>query len=154
MAVGYFENIGKKLSDTGQGVINKGKNMAEVTKINASISDEEKKLKSYYVELGKLYFSLHEYDYEEEFADIMTAVKNSQSRISELKEKSQEIRKVLRCEQCGAEIPSEALFCNVCGAKVERKTVVSDNDKVQCSKCGNFVNKNLNFCTSCGNPMR
>lgn len=37
-----FDQLGKKLAQTGQSAVKKTKDMAEVAKINSMISDEEK----------------------------------------------------------------------------------------------------------------
>ena len=41
--MGFFENIGKTLSDAGQATLQKGKEMADTAKFNGMIADEEKK---------------------------------------------------------------------------------------------------------------
>ena len=40
----FLDQIGKKISDVGQGVAQSTKNFADVTKLNGMISDEEKKI--------------------------------------------------------------------------------------------------------------
>lgn len=39
----FFDEIGKKISQTGQGVVQKTKDMADVAKLNSLISEEEEK---------------------------------------------------------------------------------------------------------------
>lgn len=38
----FFDEIGKKITQTGQMAVQKTKNMADIAKLNASLSDEEK----------------------------------------------------------------------------------------------------------------
>ena len=45
----FFEGLGKKVSQTGQDAMKKTKELAEMTKINSQISEEEKKLNKLYI---------------------------------------------------------------------------------------------------------
>ena len=45
--MGFFDDFGKKISSAGQEAIAKTKELADVAKINSSISDEENKIKVY-----------------------------------------------------------------------------------------------------------
>lgn len=44
--MGFFDDFGKKISSAGQEAIAKTKELADVAKINSSISDEENKIKT------------------------------------------------------------------------------------------------------------
>lgn len=46
--------VGKKITDVGQGTIQKTKNMADVAKLNSVISEEEQKIKSTYEQIGQM----------------------------------------------------------------------------------------------------
>ena len=43
----FFEELGKKVTQTSQEAMKKTKDLAEIAKINAQMTDEEKKLKKY-----------------------------------------------------------------------------------------------------------
>ena len=155
----FLDDISRSISDVSQKAINKGKDVAEITKINSALSDEEKKLRRTYIEIGRLYMSLHAKDGAEEFAAMVEEVKTSEQKISQMKERIAAIRNISKCEKCGAEIPSEALFCNVCGAKKERTAPSTGNVSGQtttavCSKCGKPLKAGMRFCTSCGTPVQ
>lgn len=45
----------------------------------------------------------------------------------------------MQCKTCGAEIPDESKFCNVCGVKIEKL-----NAKFQTNENANIENKTLN----------
>ena len=55
----FFEGLGKKVSQTGQDAMKKTKELAEMTKINSQIAEEEKKLNKLYMKLGQLYYQMH-----------------------------------------------------------------------------------------------
>jgi ribosomal protein L40E len=49
----------------------------------------------------------------------------------------------MKCPNCQADNPQEALFCMKCGAKLERK----------CSHCGAEFPEDAIFCMKCGNKL-
>ena len=54
--MGFFDELGKKISDASQDVMQKGKEMADTAKFNSMIHDEEKKITAVYSKIGKKYF--------------------------------------------------------------------------------------------------
>ncbi len=151
----FLDDLGKKISKTGQSAIQKTKDMAEVAKYNSMISDEEKSINNNYYQIGKLYISLHSTDSEEEFKGMIDSIRNSESKIVEYREQIKLIKGVVRCEKCGSEVSINSAFCNSCGApmpkRVPEETI--DSNLIKCEKCGKYVKKGLRFCTSCGTPM-
>lgn len=111
-----WDNLGKKTTETTAKAIQKAKELSDITKLNSMISDEEKKISNNYYQIGKLYVSIHRTDYEEDFAGMVLAVKESEDRISSYKMQIQDIKGVIRCEKCGAEVPRGVAFCSSCGA--------------------------------------
>lgn len=53
------------------------------------------------------------------------------------------------CKNCKSEIPDDSIFCQECGAKVER----DDEGPKTCPKCGNAVEEGDLFCMACGEPL-
>lgn len=152
----FFDNVGKKLSQAGQGALQKTKEMAEIARINSSVADEEKRLNNNYYQIGKLYAQLHSTDCEDCFTTYILAVNESLKKIDDLKTELQTLRAVAKCPNCGAEVPTSSMFCNACGTAMPNaaeKVAGQPTDSVKCNNCGNFINKNMKFCTSCGTPM-
>lgn len=151
----FLDDLGKKISKTGQSAIQKTKDMAEVAKYNSMISDEEKIINNNYYQIGKLYISLHSTDSEEEFKGMIDSIRNSESKIVDYREQIKLIKGVVRCEKCGSEVSINSAFCNSCGApmpkRVPEETI--DSNLIKCEKCGKYVKKGMRFCTSCGSPM-
>lgn len=151
----FLDDLGKKISKTGQSALQKTKDMAEVAKYNSMISDEEKNINNNYYQIGKLYISLHSSDVEEEFKGMIASVRNSESKIADYREQIKLIKGVVRCENCGSEVSINSAFCNSCGApmpkRVPEETI--DSNLIKCEKCGKYVKKGMRFCTSCGSPM-
>lgn len=112
----FFDDLGKKLSQAGQTAAQKTKEIAETAKLNSQISDEEKKINDFYLQIGKLYVSLHNEDYEADFDELVKGLHESENRVKECRQQIKDIKGVTMCEKCGAEVSSGAAFCSTCGA--------------------------------------
>lgn len=150
----FFDDLGKKLSQAGQTAVQKTKDMTDIARINGLISDEEKNVNNNYYQIGKLYVAIHSSDYEDDFAGMITAVKESEQKLIEYRQQIQDIKGVVHCEKCGADVASNVAFCSSCGAPMSKQAPTSSNyaNLIKCIGCGAMVDKNMRFCTSCGKP--
>lgn len=112
----FFDDLGKKLSQAGQSAVQKTKEMADIAKLNSAISDEEKRIDNSYLEIGKLYVSLHDAEHEADFDSLIAAIHESEAKVKDYQQQIKDIKGVVKCEKCGAEVPSNAAFCSSCGA--------------------------------------
>lgn len=112
----FFDDLTKKISQAGQTAVQKTKEMADVAKLNSSISDEERKIGDIYREIGKLYDSLHGRNPEVDFAALIASIRDSEGKIAGYKQQIKDIKGVVCCEKCGAEVSQNASFCSACGA--------------------------------------
>jgi len=85
--MGFFDDLGKKLSDASQDVMQKGKEMADTAKFNSQIHDEEKKITAVYGKIGKKYFEVFENAPSEEFKAFIDEIHAAQAKIAEIQEK-------------------------------------------------------------------
>ena len=85
--MGFFDDLGKKLSDASQDVMQKGKEMADTAKFNSQIHDEEKKIAGVYSKIGKKYFEVFENAPSEEFKAFIEEIHAAQAKIAEIQEK-------------------------------------------------------------------
>ena len=114
----FFDDLGKKLSKAGQSVMDKGKELADITKINLAISDEEKKLEEAYKKIGKLFVEKIGDRAEGDFAELVTVAKEADTKIDELRQQIKDIKGIAVCPKCGTQVQADAVFCNACGAKL------------------------------------
>lgn len=117
----FFDDLSKKLTQAGQATIQKTKEIADITRINSNISDEEKRINNFYTEIGKLYVSLHSEDFENDFTSMFDGINAAQAKIKELKKELEQIKGVKKCPNCGAEVNNEAVFCSGCGGKMPQE---------------------------------
>ena len=109
--MGFLENLGKGISDFSQSTIQKGKDVANVAKFSRMISDEERAMSKLFEQLGRKYFDLRSEANEEDFADFIIGVKESQERIRGYQDSIKELQGITKCENCGSDIPNGAKFC-------------------------------------------
>lgn len=148
----FFEQLGKRITDAGQGVAQQTKNFADVTRLNSEISDKEKQIIQLYQTIGQTYYERHKDDPAPEHAQDVEAVKALFAEIAQRKEEIKQIKGITKCPNCGADVPAQAAFCNVCGAKIASPAPAAapDQDTQICPSCGAAVGKGNLFCTHCG----
>ena len=113
--MGLLDNIGKTISDAGQGAIQKGKEMADIAKYNSLISEEGRKQNSIFEQLGRKYLEVKGDSPDDAFKEFVAELKASEERVKEYQQKLVELRGVTKCPSCGAAIPSGSNFCTSCG---------------------------------------
>ena len=85
--MGFFDELGKKISEASQDVMQKGKEMADTAKFNSMIHDEEKKITAVYSKIGKKYFEDFQNAPTEGFKDFVDEIHAAQAKIAEIQEK-------------------------------------------------------------------
>ena len=152
----FFEKIGEKISQTGQGVVQKTKDATETLKLNNMISEEEKKIKKCYGEIGELYFEHYSENCLPEFEEFVAILKASKEKIENYKEQIEKLKNGIHCANCGGEISHNTLFCPTCGMAVKAAVTVEktlDESILPCANCGAAMPADRKFCTRCGAPM-
>lgn len=122
----FFDDLGKKLSQAGQSAVQKTKEVADIARLNSAIYDEEKRIDSNYLEIGKLYVALHDAEHEADFGKLVSAIHESENKIRDYKHQIKDIKGVSVCEKCGAEVAVNSAFCSACGAPMPVVKPVSE----------------------------
>lgn len=140
----FFEELGKKVTQTSQEAMKKTKDLAEIAKINAQMTDEEKKLKKLYMKLGQLYYEMYKEEPDSVFVDICQGIGGCLQTINRYETMVEGLKGIKRCQKCKTEILVESTYCPTCGQRLddERETIVS----TICPNCGM---ENGGFATSC-----
>lgn len=149
----FLDDLGKKISNAGQSTVKKTQEFANVTKLNGQISEEERNQNKLYYQIGKLYFSKHQNDCEDEFVSMIRNIIDSEARIKEYRHEISVIKGIVVCPKCGGENEIGAAFCTACGEAIPKEASMIDESVIKCSSCGQFVPKGVRFCTSCGKPL-
>lgn len=146
-----WDNLNKKVTETTGKAAQQAKIWSETSRLNSLISNEENRVNNNYCQIGKLYLQIHQDNCEVEFADLAAAVAESEQKIAQYRKQIQDIKGVVRCEKCGAEVAKGVAFCSSCGAPILK--VEKPDDSVKCLNCGAMVKQGAHFCTTCGKPM-
>ena len=148
----FFEQLGKRLTDAGQNVAQQTHNLADVTRLNSAISEKEKKISQLFLVIGQSYYEVHKNDDTAEELEKIAEINALYAEIFENREKIKQIRGVVKCQNCGADVPLNASFCTACGTKVNRTETVKNNIEAdcRCPACHAVVEKGNLFCNHCG----
>lgn len=71
----FFNDLGKKISETSQGAVNKTKAMAETSRLNSAINDCKNKIDMAYREIGNFYVNKYGENPNPEVADKVNMIK-------------------------------------------------------------------------------
>ena len=172
----FWSDLGKKISDTTQSVVEKTKISTDTMRLNGLISDEERNVQRIYAEIGRKYMELHGADGDPDFAGLMQEYQTSKAKMEEYRSQIRRNKHILICAGCGAEIPETVLYCTRCGAEnpvgkrlaeeqrqreeAERAAREADLQAAAvpptepqpefCARCGQPRTAGAMFCTFCG----
>ena len=154
-----FEEVGQTLSRTGQGLAQKARDTAQVTKLKLSISEDERAIDSIYLSIGKAYCQLCEACSDEQLPPeskaepLASLLERHRTRKQQMLEKKQSIRviqQVVICPKCGVSCSAGSAFCTSCGTSLQE----AKSGVFCCPSCGSRLKPGAAFCTQCGKPVR
>ena len=114
----FFDELGKKLTDGGQKAAEQARAFAEVNKLNSQVSDQEKKMRQVYAQIGRDYYEAHTNDPEDCVKASVEAINLAKQTIEKLKAQITAIKGGSTCPKCGAAISKGTVFCSQCGEKI------------------------------------
>lgn len=156
--MGFFDDIGKKISETSQGAVQKAKEIADVTKLNSQVSDEQNAIRNAYSQIGEKYYATYAESPLPEFVQLCEGIAASVEKINELNKEIARVKNIKTCKKCGAECAANVQFCPSCGASVSVKEeeIVIDaivNPTKTCTGCGESLTEDAKFCVKCGTKV-
>ena len=153
----FFEQIGKKITDMGQGVAQQTKNLTDVARLNATISEKERLVGQIFAALGHAYYERHKDDPNAEEPQMIKDLNNLRQEIAQAQEEIKQKKGVVSCPNCGAELSPNAAFCTRCGTRAPQpqqpvESPAAPNARV-CPNCQAPVGEGNLFCTRCGTRL-
>lgn len=129
MAMQFWEEVKKNAKEAADLTVKKTSEITAIAKATVAIKTEEGKLSSCYKEIGRLFYTAERdgVDYTDEIATFIMQADKIKASIVGYQKEIAAMKKIAICEFCGNEMPTEALFCPTCGAKILNKTENCDN---------------------------
>ena len=144
--------IGSDKNVPNSGLATKGND--EIERLTSKISEVEEIIKAIYGEIGEAYFRLHKDDAENDFLEMVDDVKERKQQINDYRDRINEIKGIIICEDCGAEVKNTAAFCTECGCKVKKNIAIAPNGFTTCVNCNSFIESSSKFCAVCGHKVQ
>ncbi|NLT94923.1 MAG: hypothetical protein GXW85_05210 [Clostridia bacterium] len=88
----FINKIGQKIGSAAGATAAKAKDLAEVTKLNSQVSDQEKQIQKLYAEIGEKIFAMDKENPESPVRDLCDQILEAQHNIAELKQKIEAIK--------------------------------------------------------------
>ena len=123
--MGFFDQIGKKASDTMQSAKEKTSKISSEMKLKSQFSDKKDRITVLYSEIGKEVYSNYVKGINENTESISGKLKEISDINEELRGINKEIlalKGVKICSSCGSQIPVGSEFCPKCGSKIVEVT--------------------------------
>lgn len=156
--MGTFDNLKQRATKATESAFIKAQQMSDISRLNSQIANEEKAIDEVYARIGRLYFSLHENNPEQPFADMVADVQKRKRQVSAYQNQMMEMKNARRCPVCGAEVGIDAAFCSNCGSPLnEAESSSAEAGKIvkekRCKYCNAVLEPDAKFCTNCGKPI-
>ena len=112
-----IDNLKKNFKD-----VRKTNELTSIAKLNVAIKTEEAKLSDCYKSIGRLFYTAERdnLDNTEEIATYIMQADKIKANIAGYQKELAVLRNVVVCEGCNNEISNDAIFCPICGLKVNK----------------------------------
>lgn len=141
-----FEQIGKKVTDAGQGAAQQAKIVADIAKLSGMISERKKRVARLYGEVGKLYYEQHKDDPAAEEPDRIREITTLTGEIANARKTIKQLQSAIGSSDSGADGGS--------GAPMGNKSAQNGSPASFCTKCGKEIKNGSGFCTHCGAQIK
>ena len=105
----FFEELGRRVSDFGQGVATKTKNFSDVSKLNSAIADLERQIANAYAGIGKAYYEAHKDDPNAEQREGIAYINSAMEQIHQNQEQVKVILENPERQKAGPTAPAQGL---------------------------------------------
>lgn len=129
----FFEDLGKKITETAGAVTKKTEEMVGVQKIKSQIRLEERNKENTLQELGKQVYDRYQKgeQVDADFVGLCESIAQYEEAIhSSLKELA-ELKGMTLCQNCNGELRPEMIYCPKCGTKVEEESYFADEPEYE-----------------------
>ena len=132
-----IDNLKKNFKDVTDKTVKKTNELTSIAKLNVAIKSEESKLSDCYKSIGRLFYTAERdnLDNTEEIATYIMQADKIKANIAGYQKELAILRNVVICEGCNNEISNDAIFCPICGLKVNKPAPVVEEEAVEDECC-------------------
>ena len=129
-----IDNLKKNFKDVTDKTVKKTNELTAIAKLNVAIKSEESKLSDCYKSIGRLFYTAERdnLDNTEEIATYIMQADKIKANIAGYQKELAVLRNIVVCEGCNNEISNEAIFCPICGLKVNKPAPVVEECEEVC----------------------
>lgn len=147
-----INEIGKKLSKTGQQALDKTKNFAEVSRLNIKLAEEEQQLEDLYANLGRMFYKVNKHKPELLYKEMFGAIGGSLQNVAAIQTQISGLKGNRACPQCGESCVDGASYCIRCGTGLNPVAPTEIVYKL-CTNCGEVGQALDQTCAKCHKPL-
>lgn len=150
-----MDDVLGKMSQAGQSVSKKARDLSEYAKYSSTISDSETEIRNLYSEIGYKVYLAYRNNPLPEVAPQIQRISALNKMIEDARAAQKALSDSEKCPRCGTRIRPGMLFCNNCGCRLAEPAPQQGAPAMQaparfCMSCGAPMAPDALFCMSCG----
>jgi hypothetical protein len=153
----FFNKLGDSIQNVSKEATKKAKDLSGTVSLNAQIKESESGLEKLYKAIGEKYYNTYTADAEEKYTEECAQIKVLKEKIEKDRKSLRELKGLVLCPNCGAEVEQTAAHCPKCGtflkAEVVEPVVTPEQQTSFCPGCGEAVVPGTKFCGKCGTKL-
>lgn len=116
--MGFIEDVTKTITKGGQTVIDKAKEIGDISRLNAKIRSAEGRKAGALLSIGKCYYEEHmDEKPSEEMEEFYRVIQESENEIHEAENELRKLKGIRNCKECGEPMSAGQEYCGKCGTK-------------------------------------
>lgn len=150
--MGIINNIDRKISEYGYGVMKKTKDISDIAKVSGEIKELENERDKCLMQLGEWFLQQAKEEKlfdNEESKTFIEKIKDIDENLDTLKKRLSLLKGGKICQHCKAENEMNALFCNKCGVQFPKMEATMEF----CTNCGTEISQGQKYCVRCGKQL-